>query len=105
MSFEPQRACRHTRIDASRCPPSRLVTIAMDFAMMAAAEGYGKFVACLAAKCARLGKTNVVRIRRRAPANQAGLLRYEQYVLAVAKSARLRMGKFAFVNSSLTRSI
>ena len=60
--------------------------------MMAAAEGYGKFVACLTAKCARLGKTKVVRIRRRATANQAGLLRYEPYVLAVAKSARLRMG-------------
>ena len=92
MGFEPQRASRCARIDAGRCPPRRLVTTAMDFAMMAAAEGYGKFVACLATKGARLRKTKVVRIRRRATANQAGLLRYEQYVLAVAKSARLRMG-------------
>ena len=92
MGFEPQRASRRARIDAGRCPPRRLVTTAMDFAMMAAAEWHCKFVADFTAKRARLGKTKMVWIRRRATANQAGLFRYEPYMLAVAKSARLRMG-------------
>ena len=92
MGFEPKSARHDLWVMPGAAPPCGLVATAMDFAMMAAAEGYGKFVACLAAKCARLGKTKVVRIRRRATANQAGLLRYEPYVLAVAKSARLRMG-------------
>ena len=43
-------------------PPCSLVTVAVNFAMMSTAEGYGEFVADLAPERTMLGKANVVRI-------------------------------------------
>ena len=71
--------------------------------MMAAAERHRELVADLAAERARLRKTQMMRIRRRATANQAGLLHHEAKVLAVAKSAWLGMVQFAFVDLRLVR--
>jgi hypothetical protein len=56
MGFEPERAGCGGRINVRALPPRGFVAAAMNFAMMAAAERHGKFVAHLAAKRPVLGK-------------------------------------------------
>jgi hypothetical protein len=53
MGFEPERAGGGGRINVRRLPPDRFIAAAMHFAMMAAAERHGKFVADLAAQRCR----------------------------------------------------
>src|SRR5215471_7988439 len=60
----------------------------MDRTMMPAAERDREFIADLAAERARLGKSEVVGIRRLAAAQQARLLRDIAQVLPVAIAAR-----------------
>jgi hypothetical protein len=62
------------RVDSDFVPPSGFVAAAMKFAVVSAAQRHGKFVADLAGERAALGKAYVVRIRRPAAADQAGLL-------------------------------
>ena len=49
-------------IDASLLPPGFFIAGAMGRAVMRAAEGDGKFIACFAAERARLHKSDVMRI-------------------------------------------
>ena len=51
-----------------------------------------ELVAYPAAECARLGKGEVVRIRRHAPAHEAGLPEHEIPVIPVAKANRFAQG-------------
>jgi hypothetical protein len=88
MRFEPQSTGGDSRINADLLPPRRLVATTMDFAMMAAAEQYGEFVANLSAKGPLLRKAYMMRIGRRATANQTGLFRDEPHMFAIANSAR-----------------
>ena len=48
MRFQPKRPGGAKRIKAEFRPPCRFIAMAMELAMMAAAEGYGKLVADLA---------------------------------------------------------
>jgi hypothetical protein len=61
----------------------------MRFAMMAAAERHGKFVAHLPAKRSVLGRAQMMRVGGCAAAYQAGLLDDESNVLTVAYPAWL----------------
>ena len=88
MRFEPQCTGGDGRINADLLPPRRLVATAMDFAMMAAAERYGEFVANLSAKGPLLRKAQMMRIRGRATANQTWLFGDEPHMFAIANSAR-----------------
>ena len=75
-------------IDASLLPPDFFVTSAMHRSVMGTAERNGEFIACFAAERARLHKSDVMRIRRLAAAQQARLLHYKAKVIAVAIAAR-----------------
>jgi hypothetical protein len=72
--------------------------MAMDFAMMAAAERDGELVADFAAECPALGKVQVVGVAGLAAADQAGLLRDEPEVIAVADAPWLWEGEGGFVD-------
>jgi hypothetical protein len=104
MSFEPQGARRGAGIHADLFPPFHFIAT-MHLAMVSTAERDREFVADFASKCTRLGKAKMVGVGGRAAAKQAGLRRYEPYVLAVAKPARFRMVQLAFVNLLLVRSL
>ena len=91
MGFEPERTGGGGRINVRLLPPGRFIAAAMHFAMMAAAERHGKFVAHLAAKRPMLGKAQMMRIGGCAAANEAGLLDDEPNVLTVAYPAWLGM--------------
>jgi hypothetical protein len=80
----PQLAGDVDGIDAGRLPPSLLVAGAMDRAMMNPAERHGEFIAGLAAECARLQITKMMRVRRPATADEAWLLGDRAKVLPVA---------------------
>ena len=71
------------RVDAGLLPPGFLVTSPMNCAMVGAAKRNGEFIAGLAAKRARLHKSNVMRVRGLAAAQQARLLRHEAEMLLV----------------------
>ena len=67
-------------------PPRRLVTIAMQLAMMQSADGNREFVADLASKRARLGEAKMTDFARRATANNARLRRDEFAMLFVSQA-------------------
>ena len=66
--------------------------------MMSAAKGYDELVTDPAAERARLGKSQMVRVRRPASAKQARLRGYEFQVRAVAIAARFAVCKDAFID-------
>ena len=80
----PQLAGDLDRIDAGPLPPSSLVASAMHRAMMDTAQRHGEFIAGLAAECARLQITKMMRVRRPATADEAWLLGDRAKVLPVA---------------------
>src|SRR5262249_7703946 len=88
-------------IDASLFPPCFFVNGAMHSAVMRAAERDGKFIACFAAKRARLHKSNVMRIRGLAATQQARLLHYKAQVVPVAIAARRRDREQALIDADL----
>src|ERR1700688_3042004 len=72
-SVPPQPMRDRQRVDLHPLPPCGLVALPVQFAVMDPAQRDGELIADLAAECPRLGKTQMVRIGRRASANQAGL--------------------------------
>jgi hypothetical protein len=66
----------------------RLVTRAMQLAMMDAANRDGELVAHSASQCKRLCKREVVRIRRHAAAHKTGLPQNEPPVVLIAQANR-----------------
>ena len=70
----PSKLARNLeRIDARGLPPGPLISSAMSRAVMDMAERYREFIARPTAKCARLDKPQVMRIRRLAGAQEAWL--------------------------------
>src|SRR5439155_12801537 len=88
-------------IDASLLPPRFFIAGAMHSAVMRAAERDGKFIACFAAERARLHKSDVMRIRGLAAAQQAGLLYHKAKVVPVAIAARRRHREHALIDADL----
>src|SRR5258708_5220664 len=89
------------RIDASLLPPGFLITCAVHGAVMRAAERDREFIACFAAKRARLHKSDVMRIRGFASAQQAGLPHHKAKVVPVAIAARRRHSEHALIDADL----
>jgi hypothetical protein len=71
MQPEPPR--NRQWINLGRLPPRGLVTMPVQLAMMDAANRDSELVTDFAAERAWLGKAQMVRIRRRTAAHQAGL--------------------------------
>ena len=94
----PQSSGNGERIKLDRFPPCRFVAPAMEHAMVSAAKRYHELVTDPAAQRARLGKSQMVRVRRPSSAQQAGLRGYELEMRTIAVAARFAMRKNAFVD-------
>ena len=70
----PQLKRDGRRIDGDPGPPRRLIAIAMQLAMMEAANRNGVFVADFPPECAGLSEAKMMRFGRRPAANDARLL-------------------------------
>src|SRR5262249_53247669 len=88
-------------IDASLLPPGFFIASAMSRAVMRAAERDGKFIAGFAAERARLHKSDVMRIRGLATAQQARLLHHKAKVVPVAIAAWRRHREHALIDPEL----
>ena len=97
MRFQPQCASGNGRVDFSIFPPPGFITIAMDLAVMAAAQWHGELITHLAAKCAVLREAQLMGIRGPPTANQTRLFGHKLDVNLVTKAARLGMGQLALV--------
>ena len=82
MLPEPERDWK--RIDVELLPPRGLITGAMQLAVMDSANRDGELVAHPVSKRTRLGKREVMRIRRHAAAHKAGLPQDEPEVVLIA---------------------
>ena len=98
MGFEPQRSGAACRIDSSRLPPGRFVAAAVNFAMVTSTQGNRELVADLPAKGAALRKSQVMRIRRTSPTDEARLFGDEPEMLPVANATRLLKRECALVD-------
>ena len=76
--------------------------MAMQFAMMTAAERHGELVADLAAERPALGKAQVMGVGRLAAADQTRLLRHKAHMVAIADAPRLGMRKNRFIDRLAT---
>ena len=77
------------RINVELPPPSKLVPGAMELAVVQAADRDDEFVAHAPSKCARLCKSEVVRIRRKTATAQAGLPEHEFPVVLISMANHL----------------
>src|SRR5215471_19557299 len=83
---EPERDWKG--VDVELLPPCRLITRAMKLAMMDSANRDGELVAHSVSKPTRLGKREVMRIRRHAATHKTRLPQYELPVVLIAKADR-----------------
>src|SRR5262249_52820256 len=88
-------------IDASLLPPGVFVAGAMRGAVMRAAQRDGKFIAGFAAERARLHKSDVMRVRGFAAAQQARLLHHKAKVVPIAIAAGRRHREHALIDADL----
>jgi hypothetical protein len=92
-------------IDASRPPPSSLVAVAMDRAVMDTAKGHGEFIAGPAAERARLQIAKMMRVGWLATADEAWLFSNRAKVLAIAITPWRCNGENALVDADGWASI
>jgi hypothetical protein len=97
--FIPQPTRDLDWVDAACVPPSLLVAGAVNCAMMHTAEGYGEFVAGLAAERARLQVAQVMRVGGLTTADEAWLLGDSSKMLPVAIPARRGNDEGALVDA------
>ena len=74
----PKLASRFDRCDLNVCPPRDFVAVAMKLLVVVSTQWHGEFVAHLASECSGLCKFEMMRIARRALADQARLRRDER---------------------------
>jgi hypothetical protein len=101
----PKLAGNLEGVNTGLLPPRFLVTGAMKRTMMRAAKRDGEFIACLAAKRARLDKSDVMGLRGFAATQDAGLVGHEPQVLLVAVAFRRADGEDALVDPAGLMSI
>jgi hypothetical protein len=85
MCLGPERPSYVSGVGPCVAPPCGFITGSVHFAMMAAAQRNDKFVAHLSPERRMLREPKVMRVRRLAPANQAGLLSQELAVGLIPK--------------------
>ena len=100
MGFQPQRASDDGRIDTGLIPPRVFITAVMNFAVVAATERDGEFIADLAAKRATLRRSQMMGIGGTAAADKARLLGNRFNMLPVANPARRRQSQYGLVDNS-----
>src|SRR5262249_8353707 len=88
-------------IDAGLLPPGFFVAGAMHPVVMRAAERDGKFIARFAAERPRLHKSDVMRIRGLAAAQQARLLHHKAKVVPIAIAAGRGHRERALIDADL----
>jgi hypothetical protein len=103
MRLKPQRASNFQRINSEAVPPSCFVTIAVELAMMTAAQRNGELVAHFAGECAALRKAKVVWIGGKS--HEARPACYQPDVIAIAYPSRLRQRQHALVDRVPTGKI
>ena len=104
MGFEPEGSGCLGGIDPHLSPPCCFIAAAVNFSMVPTTERHRELVAYLAAKCAALSKTQMMRVRRNSTADQAGLLRNKSDMLAVANPAWLRQHQRCLIHCLRSRS-
>jgi hypothetical protein len=77
MTFQPEDARGHRRIDAGLYPPCRFITAAMDLAMVSPAERYRELIT-LWSSAQLLCEETMLSVRRFATAKQARLFNDDQ---------------------------
>jgi len=85
LPLMPELEGERNRINFVCVPPSRLVAPAVEFAVMGATEGNGEFVTDPTAEGARLGKAQMMRVRRRTTAHKTRFACDKPSVLLVAQ--------------------
>src|SRR5271163_4741700 len=98
MRLKPQGPCRSDRVNGCLLPPSGLIAVSVELAMMPPAQGDGELIADLAAKCTGLRKAQVVGIAGLAATDKAGLMSHLPDVLAIPHTARLGERQGALVD-------
>ena len=98
MGFEPQRSGAACRIDPDRLPPGRFVAAAVNFAMVTSTQGNRELIADFPAKGAALRKSQVMRIRRTSPTDEARLFGNEPEMIFVTNAARFLKRKGTLVD-------
>src|SRR6516165_11055079 len=88
----PEVSGNDKRIDPLALPPGALIAAPVQLAMVQPADRDGEFVADLAPDARRLGKLEVMGIRRGSAADQARLSGHEPQMVAIALPHRLFYG-------------
>jgi hypothetical protein len=86
------------RIDAVRLPPCGLVSAAVQGSMVGAAQRNCKLIADTPAEGARLGKTEMMSVRRPPAADEACVRRHEPEVRSIAVATWFTKCEGAFVD-------
>jgi hypothetical protein len=94
----PQLSGNNQRIKLDGSPPCRLVAPGMEDTMVDAAKGNRELVADPAAQGARLGKSQVMGVRRPASAQDARLRGYELQMRSIAVAARFAQRESTFID-------
>jgi hypothetical protein len=100
VCLEPEVTGHGTGINTDGLPPLRLIALAVNLTMVAAAERHGELIADLAAEGAALGEAKVVWIAGHTAADQARLLGNEADVLPIAEAARFGERQDGLVDAS-----
>jgi hypothetical protein len=92
VGFDLECLCRFRWIQGKFLPPRRFVTVAVELAMVPAAQRYCELITDLTAKSAVLREPQMMRVARPTSADQAALLGNIAHVIAVADTSRLGVG-------------
>src|ERR1700722_3478810 len=98
MRFQPERSRGCHRIQSKFCPPSSLIAVAMELAMVPATKRNGELIADFATKRPLLCEAQMMGIRRYAAAQQARLTHDRLNMLSITNTSRFRQSKYTFVN-------
>jgi hypothetical protein len=98
MRFSPEFARCSDRVDPPRGPPAGFAVSAVQFTMMAPAQGHGEFIADFEAETSRLCKAHMVCIAGLPGTDQGGLPGDKPKVGLVAVAAQLGEGQYALVD-------
>jgi hypothetical protein len=88
----PKPECDWSGIDIEALPPCGFVSGAMQLPVMDPADRHDELVAHPASEGPRLGKREVVRIRRHATAHEARLPQHKSSVVLIAQANRFAQG-------------
>src|SRR5262249_58526527 len=99
LGASPELARHLDRVDAGSLPPRSLIAGPVKRAVMGTAQGNSKFVTSLAAKRPRLHVPQVMRVRRFAAADEAGLLSDVTQMIPIPVSARRSNREDALVDA------